>query len=94
MFALKFALTVLVVSCPCAFALAVPTAVAVATGVAATRGILVKSGEVFENARTIDTVLFDKTGTLTTGTPSVQWVDSCAGWTEAAIFEVRRCERE
>lgn len=57
--------TILVVFCPCAFALATPTAVAAGIGNAARRGILVKSGEALEKLTRIDTVVFDKTGTLT-----------------------------
>ncbi len=74
--ALKFAITVLVISCPCAFALAVPTPIAVGTGVAALHGVLVTGGgAVFENACALDAVLFDKTGTLTVGAPRVVAVD-------------------
>lgn len=57
--------TILVVFCPCAFALATPTAVAAGVGNAARRGILVKSGEALEKLADIDTAVFDKTGTLT-----------------------------
>ena len=57
--------TILVVFCPCAFALATPTAVAAGVGNLARRGILVKSGDALERLAGIDTVAFDKTGTLT-----------------------------
>ncbi|MBP3302045.1 MAG: cation-translocating P-type ATPase [Opitutales bacterium] len=57
--------TILVVFCPCAFALATPTAVAAGIGNASRHGILVKSGEALEKLTRIDTVVFDKTGTLT-----------------------------
>ncbi len=57
--------TILVVFCPCAFALATPTAVAAGIGNASRRGILVKSGEALEKLTRIDTIVFDKTGTLT-----------------------------
>lgn len=63
--ALVRAVTVLVVFCPCAFALATPTAVAAGVGNATRRGILVKSGEALQKLVDIDTVAFDKTGTLT-----------------------------
>jgi Cu+-exporting ATPase len=67
-FALRFAITVLVISCPCAISLAVPTAVMVATGVGARYGILFRSGgAALETLQTINTVVFDKTGTLTLG---------------------------
>ncbi|HEX4749043.1 MAG TPA: heavy metal translocating P-type ATPase [Bryobacteraceae bacterium] len=69
--ALVAAVTVLVIACPCAMGLAVPTAVMVATGRAATSGILIKSGEALQRMEKIDTVLLDKTGTITAGRPEV-----------------------
>jgi len=57
--------TILVVFCPCAFALATPTAIAAGVGNASRRGVLVKSGEALEKLATINQVVFDKTGTLT-----------------------------
>lgn len=57
--------TILVVFCPCAFALATPTAVAAGIGNAARRGILIKSGEALEKLARVDCAVFDKTGTLT-----------------------------
>lgn len=57
--------TILVVFCPCAFALATPTAIAAGVGNAARRGILVKSGDALEKLASVDAVAFDKTGTLT-----------------------------
>jgi len=73
---LAAAVAVLIVACPCAMGLAVPTAVLVATGRAGSLGILVKGGDALQRAGSLRTVVFDKTGTLTVGAPSV--VDTLA----------------
>ncbi|MCZ7682858.1 MAG: heavy metal translocating P-type ATPase [Sandaracinaceae bacterium] len=69
--ALRQAVAVLIVACPCALGLATPTAVLVAMARAAERGILFRGGEGLEAAHRITTVVFDKTGTLTEGAPEV-----------------------
>lgn len=70
-FALARAVSVLVISCPCALGLATPVAMTVSMGSSASRGILIKNAETIELLHKADTVIFDKTGTLTKGSPNV-----------------------
>lgn len=70
-FALSIGIAVLVISCPCALGLATPAAIMVGTGKGAENGILIKSAESLEVARSVTSVVLDKTGTLTEGKPRV-----------------------
>lgn len=66
------ALSVVLIACPCALALATPLAVWTALGTAAKRGVLIRSGEVLETLAGVRAIRWDKTGTLTTGSPRVE----------------------
>ena len=69
--ALAAAVTVLIIACPCAMGLAVPTAVMVATGRGAERGVLFKGGDILQRTAELTVVVLDKTGTITEGSPAV-----------------------
>src|SRR5260370_844949 len=71
LFAVRLAVTAVVIACPDALGLATPTVVAVGTGIGARNGILIKNATALEQTSRIQAILFDKTGTLTEGTPAL-----------------------
>ena len=86
-FALARAISVLVISCPCALGLATPVAVMVGNGLGAKNGILFKTGEALESAGRADIVALDKTGTITMGRPAVTEVVPAGGVSEEELIK-------
>src|SRR5919199_852153 len=84
--ALTASVAVLVIACPCALGLATPTALLVGTGRGAQLGVLIKSPEVLESTRRIDTVLLDKTGTVTEGRMSLSAVVAAPGHSREIVL--------
>lgn len=79
------ALTLLVVSCPCAFLVSVPASIITGITMAARRGVIIKGGIHLEKMARVKSVLFDKTGTLTLGRPSVHEARYLRGQGERAL---------
>ena len=87
------AITVLIITCPCALGLAVPTVQAVATAGLFRNGILVNSGDALERLAAIDTVVFDKTGTLTEPEPRILNIDDVPTEALAAAARLAQSSR-
>ncbi len=85
-FALARAISVLVISCPCALGLATPVAIMVGSGVAAKGGVLFKTAEALEKAGRSDVVILDKTGTITKGEPVVTDIIPAEGISENELL--------
>lgn len=86
-FALARAISVLVISCPCALGLATPVAIMVGNGVGAKNGLLFKSGEALESAGKTAIVALDKTGTITSGEPKVTDILPASRITEKELLK-------
>jgi len=80
--------TVLTVACPCALGLATPLAIVVSNGEAAKKGILIKSSEVLEKIKDIDTIIFDKTGTLTYGDLRIAKINNYSTYKEDKLIQL------
>ena len=87
-FALARAISVLVISCPCALGLATPVAIMVGSGVGARNGILFKTATALEETGRIEIVALDKTGTITGGDPKVTDVFTCRGVSKDELLTV------
>lgn len=89
--ALMIAASTLIITCPCALALAAPVAQVVAAGRLFRKGVYLRSGDAFERLAEIDHIVFDKTGTLTLGTPKLQGIEQGGHAVPLDSAEARAC---
>jgi len=87
-FAIRAAIAVLVVACPCAMGLATPTAIMVASGRGAEMGILIRRAQAIEEGGNIDSIILDKTGTVTAGKPSIIDIACGTPWNEDDLLRL------
>lgn len=87
-FALSSAITVLVISCPCALGLATPVAIMVGTGVGAKNGVIFRSAEALEHLHSVNAVVLDKTGTITEGKPAVTDIITANNFKKDELLEL------
>ena len=87
-FSLARAISVLVISCPCALGLATPVAIMVGNGLGAKNGILFKTSEALESTGKVQIIALDKTGTITSGKPKVTDIIPESGYTEEHLLKL------
>lgn len=87
-FAIARAISVLVISCPCALGLATPVAIMVGNGVGAKNGILFKTAQALEETGKTDIVVLDKTGTITNGEPVVTDIITAEGYEQEYLLQL------
>jgi Cu+-exporting ATPase len=87
-YGLVAAVTVLIISCPCALGLATPMSIMVGVGRGAQAGVLIKNAEALERMEKVDTLVVDKTGTLTEGKPKVVAVVPAEGFDEMSVLKL------
>ena len=87
-YAIVVAMTVMVIACPCALGLATPISIMVSIGRAAENGILIRNGEVLQQASKLTTVVLDKTGTLTEGNPQLTMIEASPGKDKSKVLSI------
>ena len=90
LFSLSIFISIVVVACPCALGLAIPTALTVGVGQAAKYGILIKDGQTIEVSDKVNSVLLDKTGTITEGKPTLSYMINYSSMSDGEIVKILR----